>query len=54
MDLSSFAPTPLRGPNRLQGLPVVKTLFCEADTASALSPVTNLALNMDQLAVLGR
>lgn len=54
MDMSSSAPAPHRGPGRLQGLPVVKALFsCEADTASALSPVTNLALNMNQLAVLG-
>ncbi|XP_018428195.1 PREDICTED: M-phase inducer phosphatase 1-like [Nanorana parkeri] len=54
MDMSSSAPAPLRGPGRPQGLPVVKALFSrEADTASALSPVTNLALNMNQLAVLG-
>lgn len=55
MDMSSLAPAPLRVPSRPpHGLPVVKALFsCEADTASALSPVTNLALNMDQLAVLG-
>ncbi|XP_075444301.1 M-phase inducer phosphatase 1 [Ascaphus truei] len=45
----------VRGAGRLSGLPVVKALFsCEADTAAtALSPVTNLALTMDQLAVLG-
>uniref|UniRef100_A0A8C5Q2B6 M-phase inducer phosphatase n=1 Tax=Leptobrachium leishanense TaxID=445787 RepID=A0A8C5Q2B6_9ANUR len=37
---------------RSSGLPVAKALFSrEADTA--LSPVTNLALNMDQLAFLG-
>ncbi|XP_072269158.1 M-phase inducer phosphatase 1 [Pyxicephalus adspersus] len=54
MDMSSSAPAPVRGHSRPHGLPVVKALFsCEADTASVLSPVTNLALNMDQLAVLG-
>ncbi|XP_044149306.1 M-phase inducer phosphatase 1 [Bufo gargarizans] len=54
MDMYRSAPAHVRGHGRLSGLPVVKALFsCEADTASALSPVTNLALNMDQLAVLG-
>ncbi|KAM3928701.1 M-phase inducer phosphatase 1 [Leptodactylus fuscus] len=54
MDMPRSAPAHVRGTNRLSGLPVVKALFsCEADTASALSPVTNLALNMNQLAGLG-
>ncbi|XP_075683972.1 M-phase inducer phosphatase 1 [Rhinoderma darwinii] len=54
MDMYRSAPAHVRGSSRLSGLPVVKALFsCEADTALALSPVTNLALNMDQLAGLG-
>lgn len=47
MDPTSPTPGHVR-----RGLPVAKSLFsCEADTA--LSPITNLALNMDQLASLG-
>lgn len=53
MDVPGSAP--LTGDPRPPGLPVVKALFsCKAQTAAALSPVTTLALNMDQLAVLGR
>ncbi|NP_001081956.1 cell division cycle 25A L homeolog [Xenopus laevis] len=52
MERFRSAPAHVRGSSRLSGLPVVKSLFsCEADTA--LSPVTSLALNMDQLAGLG-
>ncbi|KAE8595584.1 hypothetical protein XENTR_v10015806 [Xenopus tropicalis] len=52
MERCRSAPAHVRGSNRLSGLPVVKSLFsCEADTA--LSPVTSLAINMDQLAGLG-
>ncbi|KAM8967201.1 M-phase inducer phosphatase 1 [Pelodytes ibericus] len=52
MDMSRPLTAHVRGSSRLSGLPVVKALFsCEADTA--LSPVTNLALNMDQMACLG-
>ncbi|KAM9308103.1 M-phase inducer phosphatase 1 [Gastrophryne carolinensis] len=55
MDMSSLTPAPSRQPCRPCGLPVVKALFsCEADTASVLSPITNLAVNMDQLTGLGR
>lgn len=54
MDMYRSAPAHIRENSRLSGLPVVKALFsCEADTAAALSPVTNLSLNMDQLAGLG-
>lgn len=54
MDMYRSAPAHIRESSRLSGLPVVKALFsCEADTAAALSPVTNLSLNMDLLAVLG-
>ncbi|XP_069816682.1 M-phase inducer phosphatase 1 [Dendropsophus ebraccatus] len=54
MDMYRSAPAHIRGDRRPSGLPVVKALFsCEADTASVLSPVTNLTLNLDQLAGLG-
>ncbi|XP_053323222.1 M-phase inducer phosphatase 1 [Spea bombifrons] len=52
MEMSTSAPAHVLGSGRRSGLPVVKALFsCEADTA--MSPVSNLALNMDQLACLG-
>ncbi|KAM4705220.1 M-phase inducer phosphatase 1 [Rhinophrynus dorsalis] len=52
MEVPRSAPAHVRGSSCLSGLPVVKSLFsCEADTA--LSPVTSLALNMDQLEGLG-
>ncbi|XP_066441769.1 M-phase inducer phosphatase 1 [Eleutherodactylus coqui] len=54
MDMYRSAPTDVKGSSRLSGLPVVKALFsCEAATASALSPVTHLSLNMNKLKGLG-
>ncbi|XP_063780633.1 M-phase inducer phosphatase 1 isoform X2 [Pseudophryne corroboree] len=52
--MSRSAPAHILG-SRPTGLPVVKALFsCEAaDTASALSPVTHLAMNVQKLDVLG-
>ncbi|NP_001089673.1 cell division cycle 25A S homeolog [Xenopus laevis] len=52
MERCRSAPDHVRGSSRLSGLPVVKSLFsCEVDTA--LTPVTSIALNMDQLSGLG-
>ncbi|XP_063306928.1 M-phase inducer phosphatase 1 [Pelobates fuscus] len=49
MDISSPTPASAHTLSRPSGLPVAKALF----SCKALSPVTNLALNMDQLACLG-